>query len=253
MALLSVKGVYMPHGTDSEKNIEFTEDTALRNKIHVFKDRTQAGKLLAKALEKYNNKDAIILAIPSGGVPVGYVAAENLNLAAFDVIIVRKIQIPWNPEAGFGAISLDGTIVLNKPLVDVLGLNQEMIDKCASETMKEIQRRIQKFRDDRPFPDLNNKIVILVDDGLASGFTMIAAINSVRKQKPKKVVVAVPTAPLSTIKRLFPYVDELICLNVRDFRTFAVADAYFKWYDLDDEEVLEYLRKAFKKQKARLS
>jgi putative phosphoribosyl transferase len=150
---------------------------------------------------------------------------------------------PWNPEAGYGAVAPDGSVVLNEALVQQLGLSGDDIKQHASLVLEEIQRRTQKFLGDRPFPDLDSRLVILTDDGLASGFTMLAALRAVKEKHPSKVIVAVPTAPLSTINRILPEIDELICLNVRDSRIFAVADAYRKWYDLTDQEVAEYLKR----------
>jgi len=226
----------------SSFNSNVIEDRSLRNKTRVFRDREHAGQLLAERLEDYANEDAILLAIPAGGVPVGYVISKAIHIP-LNLIILRKIKIPSNPEAGFGSVAPDGTIFLNEPLVRRLGLTQNEIEHSAEETLKEIKRRQQLFG--VGFPNLKDKAVILVDDGLASGFTMIAAINFVKKHS-SMVTVAVPTAPSGTIQRIAPLVDRLICLNVRESWVFAVADAYQKWYDLSDEEVKEYLAKAIK-------
>ena len=160
-----------------------------------------------------------------------------------DVAIVRKIQIPWNPEAGFGAIAWDGTVVLNEALVAQLGLSTEFIRWCLSRTQESIRKRIEKFKDNKPLPEFKNKTVVLIDDGLASGFTMLTAVKSVKKQKPEGLIVAVPTASQSATELVAPNTDKLICLNVRGGFIFAVADAYQKWYDLSDEEVVEFLSK----------
>ncbi len=226
----------------SSFNSNVIEDRSLRNKTRVFRDREHAGQLLAERLEDYANEDAILLAIPAGGVPVGYVISKAIHIP-LNLIILRKIKIPSNPEAGFGSVAPDGTIFLNEPLVRRLGLTQNEIEHSAEETLKEIKRRQQLFG--VGFPNLKDKAVILVDDGLASGFTMIAAINFVKKHS-SMVTVAIPTAPSGTIQRIAPLVDRLICLNVRESWVFAVADAYQKWYDLSDEEVKEYLAKAIK-------
>ena len=221
------------------------DDEGLRSRRYVFKDRIHAGELLAKKLWKYKGEDAIVLAIPAGGVPVGYTIAVNLQLP-LDVVVVRKLPIPYNPEAGFGALTTDGTIVLNEPVVEELGLKKEEIDIYASKRMHEIKERLRRFRGDRPFPDLKEKIAIIVDDGLASGYTMTAAILSVRKHVPKRIIVAVPTAHLGALEKILPYADEIICLNIRSGFLFAVADAYVNWYDLDDSEVIDYLKKAWR-------
>jgi len=221
------------------------DNESLRSRRRVFKDRSHAGELLSKKLWKYKGEDAIVLAIPAGGVPVGYTIAVDLQLP-LDLIVVRKLPIPSNPEAGFGALTTDGTIVLNELVVEELGLAKEEIDMYASKRMREIHERLEKFRGERPFPDLKEKIAIIVDDGLASGYTMTAAILSVRKHEPKRIVVAVPTAHLDALKKISPHTDEIICLNIRSGFLFAVADAYVNWYDLDDSEVIDYLKKAWR-------
>ena len=219
------------------------EEPALRERLHVFRDRFQAGSLLAQKLREYCGKEnVIVLAIPAGGVPVGYMVAKELGVP-MDVVIVRKAQIPWNTEAGFGAVTWDGETVLNEPLVEQLGLTKEEIEESISKTKRNIQERLRKFRGDKPMPQLRDKVVILVDDGLASGFTMLAAARSARKSIPKNIVVAVPTASLGAIELLMPEVDKIACLNIRSGPSFAVADAYENWYDLTDEEVLKILKK----------
>jgi len=220
------------------------DDENLRHRRYVFKDRTHAGELLSKKLLKYKGEDAIVLAIPVGGVPVGYAIAVALRFP-LDLIVVRKLPIPYNPEAGFGALTTDGTLILNESLVEELRLSKEEIDKYASERMREIRERLLRFRGDRPLPNLKDKIAIIVDDGLASGYTMKTAVLSIRKHDPKRIVVAVPTAHPSALENISPYTDEIICLNVRGEVLFAVADAYVNWYDLDDSEVIRYLKKAW--------
>ena len=217
------------------------EDQAYRDRVSVFRDRFEAGKLLADKLREYSDKkNVMILAIPAGGVPVGYIVAKQLSVP-MDVMVVRKIQIPWNTEAGFGAVTWDSKIILNQGLVEQLGLTKEEIESSILSIKINIQERITKFRGEKPMPDLKDKVVILVDDGLASGFTMLAASRSVRERAPKKVIVAVPTASLGAIELLAPEVDEIVCLNIRSGPSFAVAEAYENWYDLTDEDVLRIL------------
>jgi predicted phosphoribosyltransferase len=222
------------------------EDSAYRNREFVFKDRLHAGDLLAEKLRlRVANGNVQVLAIPAGGVPVGYVIAKKLNIP-FDVVIVRKIQMPWNTEAGFGAVTWDGRPILNELLIAQLGLDAEVVAQCISRTRQMVYERNQRLRGGRPFPALSGRTVILVDDGLASGFSMLAAAESIRAQQPRKVVVAVPTGSANAIALLAPNVNELVCLNVRTGPIFAVADAYENWYDLSDDEVLEYLRRNWK-------
>jgi len=208
-----------------------------------FRNRNDAGRRLAEHLAKYGGQDTVVLAVPRGGVPVGLQVAKRLK-AQFDVIIPRKIPIPWNPEAGFGAITDDGTMVLNKPMVRSLGLTQEEIEKAADEVRREIARRTKEFRGESPPPDIRGKPVILVDDGLASGYTMLAAIESVRKHEPAKVIVAVPVASAGAFRLVGPRSDELTALVVSERLPFAVADFYLHWSDLTDADVIACLKEA---------
>jgi putative phosphoribosyl transferase len=218
------------------------EDQRFRNRTDVFKDREEAGAYLAQSLESFRGKDAIVLAIPSGGVPIGLTIAFHLNLP-FDLLIIRKIPIPGNTEAGFGAISLEGDMMLNDPMVRMLGLTGREIEELAKSVREELAARNRIFREDRPWPELKGKAVILADDGLASGYTMMTAARMVRKREPEKIVVAVPTASLHTIRLVAEEVDMIVCPNIRTGSYFAVADAYRNWYDLSREEVVDLLRK----------
>jgi putative phosphoribosyl transferase len=219
------------------------EEISLRDKLYIFEDRKEAGCLLSEKLIKYKGADCIVFGIPSGGVPIASEIANALNLP-MDLIIVRKIQIPYNPEAGFGAMEPDGEIILNEILLDQLKLTEDKIKTQIKKTMDVIKKRNQLFRVEKPFPSLKGKIAIIVDDGLASGFTMLAAIKFIKTKTPRKIVVAVPTASKETIDFILPEIDELICLNVRRRFPFAVADAYRNWYDLTDEEVLDTIKKS---------
>ena len=218
-----------------------TEDRSLRNRTHVFEDRKDAGIRLAGYLSGYRGTDGMVLAIPSGGVPVAAEIAEALGLP-LDLVIVRKVQIPYNPEAGFGAVGPQGEVSLNEDLVSRLGLTRKEIEQQIQKTREIINVRNERFREGLPFPDLRDRVVILVDDGLASGFTMLSAVRFIRDHGPEKIIVAVPTAPERTIDLILPHVDELVCLNIRSGLMFAVAEAYENWYDLDDDEVISILK-----------
>jgi predicted phosphoribosyltransferase len=223
------------------------EESAYRDREFIFKDRLHAGGLLADKLRPVVAEGNVqVLAIPAGGVPVGYALAKKRDIP-LDVVIVRKIQIPWNTEAGFGAVTWDGRPILNDPLIAQLGLDSEVVEQCISRTRQMVQERNQRIRGGRPFPDVSGRTVILVDDGLASGFSMLAAAESIKSRRPGNVVVAVPTGSAHAIALLAPKVDELVCLNVRSGPFFAVADAYENWYDLSDDEASEYLRRSWKK------
>ena len=214
-----------------------------REKLFLFKDREDAGKKLAKFLEENlpEKTDLIILAIPRGGVPIGCILARLLN-AVFDLILVRKIPIPWNPEAGLGAVTSDGDVFIDEKLVDYLRIDEKTLEQLISDVLKEIKRREKKYLGDKKYVELRDKNVIVVDDGLATGYTMLAAINHAKKFKPKKIYVGVPTASKGAVSLLMEHVDSIFCLNVRSgVPYFAVADAYENWRDLTDEDVFRYL------------
>lgn len=208
----------------------------------IFRDRRDAGRRLAERLLIYRH-NAIVLAIPRGGVPVGYEVARRLEVP-LDLIIPRKLPIPSDPEAGFGAIAPDGTIVLNERLVAYCGLSVGDIERISKEVLAEIRRRAREYRGDRPLPDLKNKNVIVVDDGLASGYTMIAAVRAVMREHPKRVIVAVPCSPESSVERLEKEVDEVVSLAVQPYGPFAVASYYESFPDLSDEEVISLINQA---------
>mgnify|MGYP006283041259 CR=1 FL=1 len=218
------------------------EESALRNKSGIFKDRNEAGRHLVGMLKPDFQElpGALVLAIPSGGVPVGLVLSKYLRLD-FDLIIARKLQIPGNTEAGFGAIAWGGEPFYNESLLAALRLTQTEIDEQLNKVRTELELRNALFRNEAPFPEVTDKTVILADDGLASGYTMIAAIDAIKKQNPAQVVVAVPTAPRSSVSRVEPHADRIYCPNIKDVRSFAVADAYRAWRDLSREEVIEML------------
>jgi predicted phosphoribosyltransferase len=215
----------------------------LRNRSLVFQDRFAGGTALADMLRSdYAGLQAgLILAIPAGGVPVGLRLQQELGLP-LELIIIRKIQIPGNTEAGFGALSQTGEALLNQELISRLGLSQEEIQAQTEKARQELERKDKLFRQGRPFPELQGKRVILVDDGLASGFSMLAAVRMIQGQDPQEVVVAVPTAPLSSILRLSPEVDRIYSAHVQESGPFAVANAYRGWYDLSEAEVQEMLQ-----------
>jgi predicted phosphoribosyltransferase len=216
------------------------EDPDLRERRFVFEDRQDAGRCLAAFLEHYRGTNALLLAVPSGGVPVAAEAARILSLP-LDLLIVRKLQIPFNPEAGFGAMSLGGDILLNDELVESLGLGKEAIAAAVNITKKVLDQRNRLFRGGRPLPACQGKKVIIIDDGLASGYTMRVAVQWVRSMEPERVIVAVPTGSVRTVEVMREEADEIICLNVRGGYRFAVAEAYRHWHDLSDDEVLRII------------
>lgn len=206
----------------------------------LFLDREDAGNKLAETY-RGPREDMVVLGIPRGGIPVGYRLAQELG-GVFDVLVARKLPVPHNPEAGFGAVAPDGSLYLNEEMLQHLHLSGEQVRVIASRVLVEVRRRLKVYRGDRPFPDLGGKNVILTDDGLATGYTMIAAVEMVRKMEPASVIVAVPVSPENTARRVRPLVDHFHCLHVSDRYPFAVADFYIDFHDLTDEEVLAYLR-----------
>ena len=217
------------------------QDGRLRDKTRVFRGRGEAGAALAHMMEEYQDTDAIVLAIPAGGVPVGAEIAKELGLP-LDVAVVSKVTLPWNTEAGYGALAFDGTIKLNDLLMARLGLKEREIEKGIAETRTKVRRRVALFRGDKALPFLSDRTVILVDDGLASGFTMLVAVEALRKASPSQIVVAVPTGHSQSVERIAAKVDGIYCANIRTGLRFAVADAYERWYDVTEEEVREQLK-----------
>jgi predicted phosphoribosyltransferase len=221
---------------------ELLENKALRDRTRVFADRNDAGLQLAEMLRPGTGPETLVLAIPSGGVPVGFEIAAALGLD-FDLVLVRKVQIPWNTEAGFAAINMDADLFVNEHLLSLLNLTDEQIESQVAKTMAVIEKRHRKFRQDRPFPEVAGRAIILVDDGLASGYTMKGAVAYLKKRSPLSITVAVPTGSAETVKMLLKEVDSLCCLNIRGGYPYAVASAYRNWYDLDDEDVIRILGK----------
>src|SRR5688572_22318092 len=160
----------------------------------IFKDRSDAGRKLAASLTHYANRnDVLVLALPRGGVPVGYEVAKKLN-APLDVFLVRKLGVPGQEELAMGAIASGGVRIVNEDLVNYLGIPDEVIDAIAAVEQRELERRELAYRDKRPRPDVRNRVAILIDDGLATGSTMRAAAESLRQQEPRRIVVAVPVS-----------------------------------------------------------
>lgn len=224
---------------------DIIEHEALRNRTGVFEDRFDAARMLGRLLEPlYKNAgNMMVLSIPRGGIPVGITICDMLH-CPMDLVIVRKIQIPGNTEAGFGAMTQEGDVFLNEPLLDRLDLSDEEIRHQTDRVALELKERNKSLRGERPFADLDGKTVILADDGLASGFTMKASIYMARKRKAAKIVIAVPTAPMRTIDSLNGSVDEIYCPNIREGVSFAVASAYKNWRDLSESESRSLLSSA---------
>lgn len=215
-----------------------TDDSDLRGETRCFKDRVDAGEQLADMLfDDFEDKNVIVLAIPSGGVPVGSIVAKKLE-CPFDLMIVRKVALPGSEEFSFGAVTLDGEAMLNRTIVHELSLNPDDVDGAVEEARQKLRTRDEKFREGRPFPDLKGKFVIVVDDGIDSGNTMYKAVEFVKKRSPRKVISAVPTAHQNAVDLIFTRVDEVYCLNMRAAVPFNISDAYEEYPPVDDEEVV---------------
>ncbi len=195
--------------------------------------------LLAKALKEYKGCDVVVLAVPRGGVVVGYYVAKELG-CPLDVIVPRKLGAPFQPELAIGAVAEDGTTVLNEDLVNSMGVSQQYIEKKVKEEVAEIKRRISLYRSGKEAIPVKDKIVVLVDDGLATGATIKAAISYVKKLGPKALVVAVPVAPPETIRSLRQEVDKVICLSTPE-PFYAIGQFYEEFEQVEDEEVIRLL------------
>jgi len=218
------------------------EDRKLYNKVNLFDSREHAGKLLAELLE--DKEFDLLYIIPSGGLPIGYglLTSNVFKLIPFDLMIVRKIQVPWSTEAGMGAVTPDGQVFLNDNLISRITIS----NKELQEQVKKSQDRIIALRKEFDLSETvspRGKKVLLVDDGIASGFSMKAASQWMKNQLAEEVCIATPTAPLSSLEHLEPLVSSIFCLNIRTGFSFAVAEAYRHWYDLQIEESKQYMKK----------
>ncbi len=203
----------------------------------MFKNRKEAGEKLALALGKYKGEDVTVIALPKGGIEVAFEVAKYLN-AEFSIIIVRKLPFPDNPEAGFGAVAEDGSIYINRQ--SSWYLSEKEINGIISAQKNEIKRRMLVLRKGKPLPNLADKTVILIDDGIAGGSTVRAAIMLCKKQRVKKIVVAVPVAGRDIAVQISKLADETVVLEM-PYDLHAVAQVYENWYDVSDEEALEIM------------
>lgn len=208
-----------------------------------FINRKEAGTILAEYLKAtINLSNTIVLALPRGGMPVAYEIARALS-ASLDVFIVRKLGVPGNEELAMGAIASGDTVIFNKGLLNQLNIDQSSIDTILQKEKKELIRREHLYRGDRDFPTLKNKTIILVDDGIATGATMQAAVASLRKHTPASIIIAVPVAARATCVEMAKIVDQVIC-PLQPINFYAVGIWYENFSQVSDEEVSELLEKS---------
>jgi predicted phosphoribosyltransferase len=208
-----------------------------------FSDRFEAGRALAERLEKFrNSQNVVVLALPRGGVPVGYVVAEQIG-APLDIFLVRKLGVPWQEELAFGAIASGGTKVLDDDLLGQLGLTPAEIDAIVRREQAELERRERAYREGRPAIGVGKRVAILIDDGVATGSSMLAAVLALREQRPARIVVAVPVAPANTCERLQAEADEVVCIYTPE-PFWAVGAWYDDFTQTTDEEVRQLLSRA---------
>jgi putative phosphoribosyl transferase len=216
---------------------------ALNSAAMRFRDRTEAGKVLARDLSRYANRsEVLVLALPRGGVPVGFEVAKYLK-APLDIFLVRKLGVPGHEELALGALATGNTRILNRDVVQDLRIPESVIDEITETERRELARREQLYRGDRPPPDVRGKTVILVDDGLATGATMYAAVTALRQQQPARIVVAVPAAAQATCDEFREVVDEIVCA-VTPEPFYAVGASYEDFSQTTDNEVRKLLEKA---------
>lgn len=217
--------------------------SGLQVKPRLYRDRTEAGRVLARRLAAYADRpDVIVLALPRGGVPVAYEVARELH-APLDVFIVRKLGLPGHEELAIGAVATGGVRVINEDVVRALRIPDTVIDAIAAWELQELARREREYRGSRPPPDVHGKTVILVDDGLATGATMLAAVRALRQQQPARIVVAVPIAAPDTCELLRSEVDDVVCA-VTPEPFYAVGLWYENFTQTTDEEVRDLLARS---------
>jgi putative phosphoribosyl transferase len=219
------------------------ESASLNESRYLFRDRTEAGRLLAEKLREYANRsDVVVLALPRGGVPVAFEVARALN-APLDVFVVRKLGVPGHEELAMGAIASGGVRELNQDVLRALGISRELVGLVAQREQRELQRREREYRDGRAPVDIRDRTVILVDDGLATGSSMRAAALALKSKQAAQIVVAVPVGAPSTCAEFEPEVDEVLC-GVTPEPFWSVGRWYGDFSQTSDEEVRNLLRQA---------
>jgi putative phosphoribosyl transferase len=215
----------------------------LNEATYLFRDRTEAGQLLAKKLREYANRgDVVVLALPRGGVPVGFEVARALN-APMDVFVIRKLGVPGHEELAMGAIASGGVRVLNQDVVRALGISRGLVDLVAEREQRELQRREREYRDGRASVDIRDRTVILVDDGLATGSSMRVAAIALKKKEPAEIIIAVPVAAREACAEFRSVVDKVVCAATPE-PFHAVGQWYRDFSQTSDQEVRDLLSEA---------
>lgn len=202
----------------------------------MFKDRIEAAHLLAKKLEKYKN-DCVVVALPRGGVPIGYIVAEELGVP-LDIVLSKKIGYPFNKEFAIGSVGIQGRIINED-----IPVSKEYIEEETATIRKSLKDKYKKYMGNKEPINLKNKKVIIVDDGIATGNTMMLTIELIKKNEPEKIIVATPVAPPESIQKIVENVDEVVCLSVPEF-FIGVSQFYENFEQVNDETVIELLRKS---------
>jgi putative phosphoribosyl transferase len=205
-----------------------------------FRNRSEAGKRLAEKLIAYGDKDVIVLALPRGGVPVAFEIAKALNVP-LELLLVRKLGVPGQEELALGAVASGGVRVLNDDIVESLGISRQVIEVVTAREKAELERREKLYQGDKPFPRLENKTVIVVDDGIATGATMRVAVKALRQQNVSKIILAAPTSAPDTYQQLRLEADEVVCLATPE-PYLAVGTWYEDFSQTSDEEIQTLLR-----------
>jgi putative phosphoribosyl transferase len=204
-----------------------------------FKDRVEAGKRLAEALKSFRGKDVVVLGIPRGGVVVANEVAKVLG-APLDIVVTRKIEAPGEPEFALGAVTQEGDVVIDRQTAESLGATPQYLNDQIRRKREEVNDRMRRLRGDAPYPELEGKVVLIIDDGIATGKSITAAVISVKKRKPKEVVVAVPVAPREAIETLSAEGTRVVCLQTPG-SFFAIGEFYRDFDQVDDAEVIRIM------------
>jgi putative phosphoribosyl transferase len=205
----------------------------------LFRDRTDAGKRLALALRDYKDRDVVVLAIPRGGIVVAEVVARELQ-APLDIVVTRKISPPGEPEYALGAVTQDGEVIMDRQAAESLGVGKDYLDSEIGRKRKEVTERTKRLRGDRPFPSLEGKVVIVVDDGIATGSSVGAAVLFLKKMKPREIVVGVPVSPKDAVETLSDAGNRVVCLETPG-PFFSIGEFYEDFEQVEDAEVKRIL------------